>query len=270
MRRTFGEDYIREEFQRLGEALDESVTVFLIGGGSMAFRDLKAATKDIDVVVDGGEAFRRLQSGLRSLDYEDVKNPDTVYKELGASAILENEDGCRFDIFNQQVVDKLVFSEGMQERSEHLLSEGELTVQMTSREDVFLFKSVAGRPDDIEDMNVLVQSGLDFEAIESELRRQTDLLGEEFFVTEVSEALIDLEDRFGVTTPLDSVVDGISEQVYEELEVLLAVENSETVEEIFEEVELSETKAEAVMTRLEDKSLVNTGESGVERLDGRP
>jgi len=270
MRRTFEEDYIKEEFQRLGEALDEPVTVYLIGGGSMAFRDLKVATKDIDVVVNGAETFKRLQSGLRSLDYEDVKDPDTVYEELGASTILENGDGCRFDVFNQQVVDKLMFSDGMEERSEHLLSEGGLAVQMTSREDVFLFKSVAGRPGDVEDMNVLVQSGLDFDAVESELRRQTELLGEELFVTEMSEALIDLEDRFGVTTPLDDVVAEISERVYQELEVLLAVENSDSVEEVFKQVELSEAKAEAVMNRLGEKGLVELDGRSVERLDGQP
>jgi predicted nucleotidyltransferase len=236
----------------------------------MAFRDLKAATKDIDVVVADGEAFRTLQSALTDLDYAEVKDPNTVYDNLGASAILENEDGCRFDIFNQQVVDKLVFSEGMKERSEEFLSDDRLVVRMASREDVFLFKSVAGRPDDIEDMNVLVQSGLDFDAVESELRRQIELLDEEFFVTEVGEALLDLEDRFGVTTPLDDLVTEISKRVYEELEVLLATEDSESTDEVKDAVELPREEAEAVLGRLEEKGLAEVENGRVERLEGRP
>ena len=94
--------------------------------------------------------------------------------------------------------------------------------------------------------------------------------GEELFVTEMSEALIDSEDRFGVTTPLDDVVAEISERVYQELEVLLAVENSDSVEEVFKQVELSEAKAEAVMNRLDEKGLVELDGRSVERLDGQP
>ena len=89
-------------------------------------------------------------------------------------------------------------------------------------------------------------------------------------MTEMSEALIDLGDRFGVTTPLDGIVAEISERVYQKLEVLLAVENSDSVEEVFEEVELSEAKVEAVMDRLGEKGSVELDGRSVERLDGQP
>jgi len=50
----------------------------------------------------------------------------------------------------------------MQERSEPFLDTDRLTVQLVSNEDIFLFKTIAGRDDDIEDMNMLVQTGLDY------------------------------------------------------------------------------------------------------------
>jgi len=77
-----------------------------------------------------------------------------------------------------------------------------LTVQLVSNEDIFLFKMIAGRDDDIEDMNVLVQAGLDYDVIRDELEVQIDRLGYDKFATFANEALIELEERYGVTTPI--------------------------------------------------------------------
>jgi hypothetical protein len=51
----------------------------------------------------------------------------------------------------------------MQERSEPFLDTDRLTVWLFSNEDIFLFKLIAGRVDDTEDMNMLVQAGLDYD-----------------------------------------------------------------------------------------------------------
>jgi len=69
-----------------------------------------------------------------------------------------------------------------------------LTVALVSAEDIFLFKSVAGSTDDVDDVFALVQTGLDFDVIEAELQRQIDLLGQELFVSYVNEALVALDD----------------------------------------------------------------------------
>jgi hypothetical protein len=97
--------------------------------------------------------------------YEVVEEPGEEYDDLGAQRILENDDGCRIDVFNQQVVDKLVLSEGMRQRSVTHLVAGKLTVELVSAEDIFLFKTVAGRTDDIDDMFALVQTALDFDVV---------------------------------------------------------------------------------------------------------
>ena len=169
MRARFDSSYIRSELERIGQRLDNPLTVFLIGGGSMAFRGLKETTKDIDLIVSSGDNLSQLQAVLLELGYDIVREPDEEYEELGAQRILENNDGCRIDIFNQQVVGKLILSSGIRERSERYLNPGNLVVELVSPEDIFLFKSVAGRVDDSEDMFSLIQTGLKFGVVKAEL-----------------------------------------------------------------------------------------------------
>ena len=217
MRRRFDSEYIESELRRVGRQLEADLTVYLIGGGAMSFRGLKETTKDIDLIVSDGDDLRVLQAVLLGNGYDIVKEPGAEYDDLGAQRILENDDGCRIDIFNQQVIDKLVLSDGMRRRSEAYLDAGELSVALVSAEDIFLFKSVAGRTDDIEDMFSLVQTELDFDVIEDELQQQIDLLGQELFVTYANEALLELEEQHNISTPLAERVSEITERVYREL-----------------------------------------------------
>lgn len=270
MRGQFGQDYIRGEFDRIGDALSEPLTFYLIGGGAMAFQDLKDATKDIDVIVRTSSDLGQLQNVLTRLDYEPVREPEDEYEELGAQAILENEDGCRFDIFNQQVIDKLILSSGMQDRSQLLKTSGRLRVETMSSEDIFLFKSVAGRTTDIEDMNTLIQTGLDFDTVIEELQAQIELLSEEFFVTFVNEALIDLEERFGVTTPLSDPIEEITARVYDQLAILQAFGETIAVGELQQKVELSEDRLSAMLDDLEQKDNIERKDDSVRKIDSNP
>lgn len=270
MRRRFGTDYLRAEFDRLGAELDAETVAYLIGGGSMAFRDLKDATRDIDLVVAERETLDRMRDAVTGIGYEIVRFPSDEYASLGAEAVVENDDGCRFDLFVRQVAGELVFSRGMERRSERLLQTGALTVRIVSPEDIFLFKSVAGRTDDVEDMFTLVQTGLDFEAIENELDRQTELRDEEFFVTVVNESLIDLEDRFGATTPINDAVARRAARVNREVELLLAIDGATTIDNIERSTALPGEELDDLLESLEAKGVVERDGVEVEQLDERP
>jgi len=232
MRPTFGREYIENEFQRIGDGLSEPLTVYLIGGGAMSLRDLKGATKDIDLVVPDGDAYGQLWAVLMDLGYAEVQSLGPDYRALGATSCVENDDGCRLDIFNQQVANKLVLTDGMQERSEPFLDTDRLTVQLVSNEDIFLFKAIAGRDDDIEDMNMLVQTGLDYGVVQDELEAQIERLGDDQFATFANEALMELEERYGVTTPVDARVQELTNRYYRGLEVLQALDEPMTVDEL--------------------------------------
>ena len=67
MRPTFGREYIENEFQRIEDGLSEPLTVYLIGGGALSLRDLKGATKDIDLVVLDGDAYGQLWAVLMEI-----------------------------------------------------------------------------------------------------------------------------------------------------------------------------------------------------------
>jgi hypothetical protein len=265
MRERFDRDYIESELERIGKALESSMTVYLIGGGSMSFQELKETTKDIDLIVTDGEDLRVLQGVLTANGYDVVKEPSGEYDDLGATRILENQDGCRIDIFNRRVMDKLVLSEEMCERSETYLDTGTLSVALVSTEDIFLFKAVAGRADDIEDMFTLVQTGLDFDVIETELDQQIELLGQELFVTFVNEALSELEERHEVSTPLADTVGEITERVYRELEVLQAFDDSVAEAELRGRVDLSNTEIDDVLQRLESKDVITVANGSVRK-----
>jgi len=238
MRPTFGREYIDNEFRHIGDGLSEPLTVYLIGGGAMSLRDLKGATKDIDLVVPDGDAYGQLWAVLMDLGYAEVQSLDPDYRALGATTCVENDDGCRLDIFNQQVANKLVLTDGMQERSEPFLDTDRLTVRLVSNEDVFLFKTVAGRDDDIEDMNVLVQAGLDYDVVRDALEAQVERLSDDQFATFANEALVELEERYGVTTPTEDPVRELTDRYYRGLEVLQALGGPMTVDELATELEL--------------------------------
>ena len=204
----------------------------------MSLRDLKGATKDIDLVVADGDAYGQLWTVLIEVGYAEVQSLDPDYRELGATSCVENDDQCRLDIFNQQVANKLVLTDGMNERSEPFLDTDRLTVRLVSNEDIFLFKLIAGRDDDIEDMNMLVQTGLDYNVVGDGLEAQIDRLGDDQFATFANEALAELEGRYGVTTPIEGLVQELTNRYYRGLEVLQALDESTTVDELAAELEL--------------------------------
>lgn len=265
MRARFDRSYIRSELERIGQQLHEPLTVFLIGGGAMAFRGLKDTTKDIDLVVVSGDDLSQLQAVLLELGYTIVREPDREYEELGAQRILENDDGCRIDIFNQQVINKLVLSQGMRSRSERELTSGNLLVALVSPEDIFLFKAVAGRVDDIEDMFSLIQTGLNFDIVEAELAAQIELLEQELFVTYINEALTALEEQYNVTTPVDAPVAEVTERVYEELEVLHALDEPKSMVDLQQEFDRTATEIQTIVSRLEEKEAITITDEHVER-----
>ena len=256
MRRRFGSEYLREEFKHLGDTLETPTKGYLIGGASMAFRGLKDATKDIDLVVRDGESLERFRHGLDSLGYETVQSPREAYAELGTKAILENDDGCRFDLFVMQVVGEVVFTAEMRDRCDPFMETGSLLVELVAPEDIFLFKSVAGRTDDIDDMNTLVQTGLDFEAIEAEIDRQIEQRSRELFVTRIDESLGKLEQQFGVRTPIGESVAERAEAVYQQLEVLMALESPLSISALEQSVAVDGEELKRSVDRLEDKGAI--------------
>jgi len=84
-----------------------------------------------------------------------------------------------------------------------------------------------------------VQAGLDYDVIRDELEVQIDRLGDDKFATFANEALIELEERYGVTTPIEDRVQDLTDRYYRGLEVLQELGEPMTVDELAAELELA-------------------------------
>lgn len=263
-RPRFGREYIRNEFERIDQRLNNDVTAFLIGGGSMSLRNLKDTTKDIDLVVTDDVAYDRLLASLRERGYTEVTDLGEDYQKLGARLCVENGDGCRIDVFYEQIANKLLFSEGMRTRSEELATHERLSVRLASLDDIFLFKTVAKRPDDIDDMATLVQTNLNFEAIEGEIEHQVTLLGGERFTTHIFDSLNKLEARHGIQTPLFDAVTEMNDRYMRGLEVRMKLDETvpTTLETLVSELKINEGEVRERLEYLERYGFVERAING--------
>ena len=65
-RPSFDKKYLSREFDEVASKITKPVTLFIIGGGSLAFYGLKEATKDIDVILQNPNEFRILTKALKT------------------------------------------------------------------------------------------------------------------------------------------------------------------------------------------------------------
>ena len=68
--------------------------------------------------------------------------------------------------------------------------------------------------------------------VQDELEAQIERLGDDQFATFANEALIELEERYGVTTPVEARVQELTNRYYRGLEVLQALDEPMTVDEL--------------------------------------
>jgi hypothetical protein len=133
-RSSFNRNYLQQEFDKL-DAKTRPITLYLIGGGAMAFYGLKDATKDIDIILTNAKQLDKLLTALSSLGY---KKPDQAlitnsYCKMQTNAIMENKEGFRWDLFINKVCNALMLSEEIKQRAKQLYRGSNLTVHYIKR-----------------------------------------------------------------------------------------------------------------------------------------
>lgn len=132
---------------------------------------------------------------------------------MGASAILENSDGFRWDIFVKVICGGLQLSEDMIGRSQELFKMQNVSVYMISPEDIFVFKSITSRERDREDMYSLFSKGLDFDIIKKEFNWQNDhKLNEYEWMTFFFDGLEEFFDKYHISHPIIKYLHDIAEK----------------------------------------------------------
>ena len=162
----------REEILEMLTAIDNrlfylgrEVAAYMIGGGNMALRGLKGATKDIDLVIP---AEKSRSSFLEALSTPPIpgfpiafKLVETIFGETPVW-IVEFPDGGRLDIFGERI-GPLKFSKNMAIRAEdldHLTGEKfrAFEIKLISIEDLIITKLVTSleRERDVDDLRLLL------------------------------------------------------------------------------------------------------------------
>ncbi len=170
----FDAAYINQELEKIGVRIKRPMSIYLIGGCAMSFRNLKETTKDIDIVFRDKADYEVFCEALFGAQYFEPFTIKSEHELLHATRMFENKDGFHLDLFVKQVIKKLVLSHSMIARAELFKTYGNLSVYLLSKEDIFLFKGLAseGRKRDLPDMQVLYPN-LNWKVIENELNSQS-------------------------------------------------------------------------------------------------
>ncbi|RLI43770.1 hypothetical protein DRO69_08885 [Candidatus Bathyarchaeota archaeon] len=258
MQGSFDKKYLLDEFEKVASDISKPLSIFIIGGGGLAFYGLKEATKDIDVVVQTPEELNVLKQTLMKLGYS-TPGPNLItkaYREMQANEILENEDGFRWDIFVGQVCKALIFSEAMRSRSTEIYKKGFLTIFLASKEDIFFFKEVTEREADLDDMRLLAESGLNWDIIDQECQSQSALTGR-LWENALYQKLIDLKEKHHIETPIEKVIRKRAEEKLIEITLIEEIKKGKnTVREISKAINEPEQFVRKALNRLATKGKI--------------
>ena len=202
---------ITEFLTKISNNIKNELTIYLIGGGALSLRELKDATKDVDVIVEDKEQFNELKQALEKLDFKPAIDLDAeIY--LTATAVFQKNDS-RIDIFIKEVCKQLVLSKSMKERAEEYKKIGKLAIKLLSNEDIFLFKSIACREGDIIDCYTIITQAPDWNVILKECLEQHKEHVKWIFW--LYEQICKIENNYEITIPIKSKVAELCKQDWE-------------------------------------------------------
>ncbi|HKM60389.1 MAG TPA: DUF6036 family nucleotidyltransferase [Candidatus Bathyarchaeia archaeon] len=257
-RRSFDRDYILAEIEKLSTSITKPTKIFIIGGLSMMQHDLKDATKDIDVVVVGTKDPELLIEALVRMKYE-ILGADIIthqYVKMETSKIMQNKDGFRWDIFYGKICNKLTFSTNMSQRAIEFYSRGNIKLAIASKEDIFLFKGITEREADLNDMRLLVESGIDWQVVKEECRYQSDISGK-LWEDALVQNLIDLRTKYKIKSPIEKELTKLCEEKMAEDRILKSIASGHsTFKEISEDTTLEYYYVREQIKRMTKKRLL--------------
>jgi len=253
---SFDKNYLKEEFDRLSAKTEQPLTLFLIGGGAMAFYGLKDATKDIDIILTNKDDLNNLKTTLEAIGYQEPEPAliTRAYNKMQTNAILENQDGFRWDLFITKVCNALTLSATMKQRANQLYEGNRLTVLIASKEDIFLFKGITEREADLEDMRILAESGLNWGIINQECQNQSTASGVPW-EDALYQNLLDLKTKYGIESPIEKTLRKAAERKIIKTTLLREIEKgNNTIKGIAQKI-----KEPQGFVRTELKKLANNG-----------
>jgi len=208
-----------KQIEKLWKELDtytnKTINFYVIGGAVLVHQELKAATKDIDLIISTKESYESLCNILKTRGFEQ-KNPTGVYESMFISGIFERRD-VRLDLFLETVCKKLHLSSEMMKRAQQSFSGKYLQVYHCANEDIFLFKSMTDREGDLEDNITLAKTGLNWKYIMTEIKDQINQYGTDVWITWIGERFDLLEEK-GIQIPIMNEIDQLRNSYFDKIE----------------------------------------------------
>ena len=165
----------------------------------MIFHGVKLATKDVDIVFMNLESAQTFIETAQKIGFFGAENLQEEYRDLDTRCVLEGKDGVRFDIFVVKVCDALTYSQGMKSRAQKRYDKKMLKLYVSSIDDIFLFKAITSRPDDLADMATIAGKEIQWNMIKDEVRTQPDNWK---WISRLYLRLLELEEEYGIPSPL--------------------------------------------------------------------
>ena len=198
-RKKYPKEVLDEHLQKISEALPSKVEIYVIGGYALMVHSLRRMTKDVDIVFMDEKSMRTFTRAAKAVGFKGPEDLPDEYKALGSRNILDAPDGVRFDIFVVTVCDALSVSVSMFQRATILPVKDNLFLHIATPEDIFLFKSITNREDDLEDMARMVGPKFQWEIIEQEIHSQKESW---IWLNRVYARLLEFEEVKGISSPL--------------------------------------------------------------------
>lgn len=155
---------------QIGDSLHKPMDIYLIGGCNLALRNIKSATKDIDIIVKNKKDFERVREVLLKIRFvqklsKDGNKPSGVFEKRGFP---------RVDCFTHTVMGYFSLTDVVRQRAE-LRKYNKLNVWLLSPEIIILFKSITEREGDFEDIvEIIRKEKIDWKFLLEELKRQQE------------------------------------------------------------------------------------------------
>jgi hypothetical protein len=198
-RKKFEKSKLIEALDDISKQLKIPIKAFLVGGLSMIFHGAKLATKDIDIVFSKRTDAQAFIEAAEEIGFKNVNDLGNEYIDLRARCVLVGKEEVRFDIFIEKVCNALSLSIGMKERSQKMYERNNFSLYVASIEDIFLFKAITTRPDDLADIANLAGKEIQWNIVEKEARLQDESWK---WIGRLYGRLEELENEFGIPSPL--------------------------------------------------------------------
>ncbi|MBS3074203.1 nucleotidyltransferase [Candidatus Pacearchaeota archaeon] len=200
----FNKDELEDLLVNVGSKIEKPVSIYLIGGCALSFKGLKAATKDIDIIITSQSDFDIFDKAMSKGGFKNMNDRESEFY-LTALAVYVKEES-RIDVFLKQAGKMLFITPTIIKRARKFKDFGKLAVFFVSNEDIFLFKAMVSpkRQADIYDCDRLMKEGLNYSVIYDEIAGQSSHSKKWFFW--LYENLCHIENFNGIKTPLKSKV----------------------------------------------------------------